>query len=556
MGTLVYEVGPWLARAAFTRFGEITTVAPQLPEQDQTFSPRIVTDLSFAYRISPGVELQIGSNNFFDAYPDLVADPRLTKKAQCPIAASPASSASTARPIVPRATSGSDAQMSLHSNAERRSADPSSRAPSPAPLPRERLKAIIGGSTGNLVEWYDWYAYAAFTLYFAPHFFPSTDPTARLLGASAVFAVGFLMRPLGAWIMGIYADRKGRKSGLALSVTLMCAGSLLIAIAPTYERAGLLAPAVLVIARLIQGLSVGGEYGASATYLSEMAGKNRRGFFSSFQYVTLIGGQLLAIGVLLVLQASMSEAALDAWGWRIPFAIGAALAVVVFWIRRGLAETQSYKNVRAGPARKSGMLELFRHHPRQAATVMLLTAGGTLAFYAYSIYMQKFLVNTSGFGRETASRINGGTLFLFMLLQPLAGALSDRIGRRPLLIGFGTLGVLLTYPLFATLETTRDPVVAFALVMGGLIIVTGYTSINAVVKAEMFPAHIRALGVALPYALANTIFGGTAEWVALSFKSAGWERGFYWYVTVMIAVSLVVYLRMPDTRTTSEIVED
>jgi MHS family alpha-ketoglutarate permease-like MFS transporter len=432
-------------------------------------------------------------------------------------------------------------------------ADPGSDAPVSSGA---RMKAIVGGATGNLVEWYDWYAYAAFTLYFAPHFFPSADPTAQLLGAAAVFAVGFFMRPLGAWMMGIYADRKGRKSGLALSVTLMCAGSLLIAVAPTYERVGLLAPAVLLLARLMQGLSVGGEYGASATYLSEMAGKKRRGFFSSFQYVTLIGGQLVAIGVLLLLQAVMSEADLEAWGWRIPFAIGAVLAVVVFWIRRGLAETESFKNAQSSDAPKSGALALFKHHPREAMTVMLLTAGGTLAFYAYSIYMQKFLVNTSGFSRETASQINGATLFLFMLLQPVAGALSDRIGRKPLLIGFGVAGVLCTYPLFATLETTRDPVTAFLLVMGGLIIVTGYTSINAVVKAELFPAHIRALGVALPYALANTLFGGTAEYVALTFKDAGWERGFYWYVTAMIAVSLVVYVRMKDTRDSSAIVED
>ncbi len=421
---------------------------------------------------------------------------------------------------------------------------------------RDRLKAIIGGSTGNLVEWYDWYAYAAFTLYFAPHFFPSGDSTAQLLGAAAVFAVGFFMRPIGAWIMGIYADRKGRKSGLALSVTLMCAGSLLIAIAPTYETVGLIAPAILVLARLMQGLSVGGEYGASATYLSEMAGKNRRGFFSSFQYVTLIGGQLTAIGVLLLLQATMSEAALEAWGWRIPFAIGAVLAVVVFWIRRGLAETESFKNSKDTDAPKSGMFALFKHHPREAITVMLLTAGGTLAFYAYSIYMQKFLVNTTGLSREVASQINGGTLFVFMLLQPIAGALSDKIGRRPLLIGFGVLGVLCTYPLFSTLETTRDPTTAFFLVLGGLVIVTGYTSINAVVKAELFPAHIRALGVALPYALANTIFGGTAEYVALRFKNAGWERGFYWYVTAMIAISLVIYIRMRDTRQHSAIAED
>ncbi|MDQ1156310.1 MHS family alpha-ketoglutarate permease-like MFS transporter [Sphingomonas sp. SORGH_AS 950] len=421
---------------------------------------------------------------------------------------------------------------------------------------RERLKAIIGGSTGNLVEWFDWYVYSAFTLYFAPHFFPSEDRTAQLLSAAAVFAVGFIMRPIGAWVMGIYADRKGRKAGLSLSVTLMCLGSLIIAVTPGYATIGIAAPALLVLARLMQGLSVGGEYGASATYLTEMAGKDRRGFFSSFQYVTLISGQLLAICVLLILQATLSEAALDEWGWRVPFALGAVLAVVVFYIRRGLAETKSFENAKKDGAPQSGLIQLFTKHPRETLTVMLLTAGGTLAFYAYSIYMQKFLVNTSGFSREVASQINAVTLFVFMLLQPVAGGLSDRIGRKPLMVAFGIAGVLFTYPIFSTLATTRDPMVAGGLVMIALIIVTGYTSINAVVKAELFPAHIRALGVALPYALANTIFGGTAESVALLFKKAGFEQGFYWYVTAMIGVSLIVYLRMRDTRNHSQIVED
>ncbi|SEQ69227.1 MFS transporter [Sphingobium sp. YR768] len=425
-----------------------------------------------------------------------------------------------------------------------------------APTQAQRLKAIIGGSTGNLVEWYDWYAYAAFTLYFAPHFFPSEDRTAQLLSAAGIFAVGFLMRPIGAWLMGVYADRHGRKSGLTLSVALMCAGSLLIGITPGYETIGVAAPLLLVLARLMQGLSIGGEYGASATYLSEMAGKSRRGFFSSFQYVTLIAGQLVAICVLLLLQATLTEAQLDAWGWRIPFFIGGALAIIVFWLRRGLAETQSFAVAKAQGAPKSSFVELITNHPRETLTVMLLTAGGTIAFYAYSIYMQKFLVNTSGLSRETASQINAVTLFLFMLLQPVAGALSDRIGRKPLMVGFGVLGMLCTYPIFTTLATTKDPVVAGALVMVGLVIVTGYTSINAVVKAELFPAHIRALGVALPYALANTLFGGTAEFVALWFKQAGMEQAFYIYVTVMIAISLTVYVKMRDTAKNSLIAED
>ena len=419
-----------------------------------------------------------------------------------------------------------------------------------------RLRNIVGGSAGNLVEWYDWYVYSAFTLYFAPVFFPAGDRTAELLSAAAVFAVGFLMRPIGAWAMGIYADRRGRKAGLTVSVALMCGGSLLIAVTPTYAAIGAWAPAILVAARMLQGLSVGGEYGASATYLSEMAGRERRGFFSSFQYVTLISGQLIALAVLILLQAVMSEAALEAWGWRIPFAIGAALAVVVFWIRRRLTETESFEKAREGGAPKASGWGLFRDHPREALLVMALTAGGTLAFYAYTTYMQKFLVNTSGFSRQTATQVTAAALFLFMLLQPAAGALSDRVGRRPLMIGFGLLGLFLTYPIFRTLETVRDPFLAFLLVFGALLIVTGYTSINAVVKAELFPAHTRALGVALPYALANTLFGGTAEYAALWFKDAGVERAFYWYVTGMIGLSLIVYWRMRDTREHSLILED
>lgn len=419
-----------------------------------------------------------------------------------------------------------------------------------------RLWHIVGGSAGNLVEWYDWYTYSAFALYFAPTFFPQGDATAQLLNAAAVFAVGFVMRPIGAWLMGMYADRKGRKAGLTLSVSLMCAGSLTIAATPGYADIGPWAPALLTLARLMQGLSVGGEYGASATYLSEMAGRERRGFYSSFQYVTLIAGQLTALGVLLALQSSVSEADLENWAWRIPFAVGGALAVLVFWLRRRLAETESFHNAQRAGAPKSCGRALFRRHPRQALLVMALTAGGSLAFYAYTAYMQKFLVNTSGFSREKATQIAAAALFLYMLLQPAAGALSDRIGRKPLLIAFGVLGLSCTYPLFKTLETVKDPWVAFLLVFAALLVVTGYTAINAVVKAELFPAHIRTLGVALPYALANALFGGTAEYLALWFKSQGMEQGFYIYVSLMAGLSLIAYARMRDSRRHSLIAED
>lgn len=357
------------------------------------------------------------------------------------------------------------------------------------------------------------------------------------------------MRPIGAWLMGVYGDRRGRRAALTLSVSLMCAGSMLVAVLPGYDRIGVAAPALLVLARMLQGLSVGGEYGASATYLSEVSEQLRRGLWSSLQYVTLIAGQLIALGVLLLLQLFLSRGELEAWGWRVPFVIGGALSVVVFVLRRGLVETAKRTE---GPSRSSTWT-LVREHPREAAVVVGLTAGGTLAFYAYTTYMQKFLVVTSGFDKPAATRIMAAALFVFMLLQPAFGALSDRVGRRPVMIAFGVLGVLLTVPLFSTIGRTHDPYLAFALVVGALVIVSGYTAINAVVKAELFPADIRTLGVALPYAVANTMFGGTAEYVALWFKRGGHEERFYWYVTAMIAVSLVVYVRMRDTKIHSRI---
>jgi Arabinose efflux permease len=410
------------------------------------------------------------------------------------------------------------------------------------------------------VEWYDWYVYSAFALYFAKSFFPPASQTAQLLDSAAVFALGFLMRPVGGWLMGRYADRRGRRAALSLSVLLMCVGSLLIAVTPSYAAIDVAAPLLLVFARLLQGLSVGGEYGASATYLSEMAGRRLRGFYSSFQYVTLIGGQLIALGVLLVLQRTLSVGALEQWGWRVPFAIGGALAVAALWLRRGLDETTSFEVARAEQAAAPGVTRApFRElmdYPREIATVVGLTAGGTVAFYTFTTYAQKFLANTAGFSKAAATEISALTLLLFMLAQPLVGYLSDRVGRRPVLMTFGVLGTLGTVPLLTALGAARTEGRAFALLMAALLAVSGYTAINAVVKAELFPTSIRALGVALPYAVAVSVFGGTAEYLALWAKSIGHERWFYWYVTACIAASLAVYATMPETRTTSRIVED
>jgi MHS family alpha-ketoglutarate permease-like MFS transporter len=411
----------------------------------------------------------------------------------------------------------------------------------------QRLKSIVGGSLGNLVEWYDWYVYSAFSIYFAKSFFPKDNDTAQLLNTAGIFALGFLMRPVGGWLMGTYADRHGRKKALTFSILLMSFGSLLITLAPSYAQIGIAAPALLVLARVVQGLSVGGEYGTSATYLSEMATHKNRGFYSSFQYVTLIMGQLTALGVLLMLQHFfLTEKELYVWGWRIPFAIGAVLAISVMYLRRSLQESASFVQKEKQPAR--GTLAALAKHPKAVLTVIGLTLGGTVAFYTFTTYMQKFLINTVKFSNNTATLISSLTLIVFMLLQPVFGALSDRIGRRPLLIAFGILGTLFTVPIMHALSGTTDQWTAFFLIMAALVVVSGYTSINAVVKAELFPAEIRALGVGFPYAVAVSIFGGTAEYIALWFKQEGHASWFFWYVTGCIAISLVIYLFMQDTR--------
>ncbi len=421
---------------------------------------------------------------------------------------------------------------------------------------RHRIKSIIGGSIGNLVEWYDWYVYAAFSIYFAKTFFPGGDQTAQLLNTALIFALGFLVRPIGGWLMGIYADRRGRKEALTMSVLLMCFGSLIIAFTPGYETIGIFAPLLLFIARLFQGLSLGGEYGCSATYLSEMATRDRRGFYSSFQYVTLISGQLVALMVLVLLQqVFLTNDEISAWGWRIPFFIGALCAIVAIYLRRNIDETSAFESKKKDQPRENLVAALMKH-PRAVMTVVGLTMGGTLAFYTYTIYMQKFLVNTVGMTKDDATLISTAALFVFMLLQPVVGALSDLIGRRPVLIAFGVFGTLFTVPILSTLSHATNPWTAFGLIMAALVIVSGYTSINAVVKAELFPAEVRALGVGLPYAVTVSIFGGTAEYIALWFKSIGHEPLFYWYVTICIAASLAVYLVMPDTKRTSRIETD
>jgi MHS family alpha-ketoglutarate permease-like MFS transporter len=416
-----------------------------------------------------------------------------------------------------------------------------------------RIWAIVGGSSGNLVEWYDFYVYSFTSIYFASEFFPKGDPTTQLLNTAAIFAAGFLMRPIGSWLFGRIADKRGRRASMMIAVILMCSGSLLVAVLPTYASVGIAAPALLLLARLLQGLSVGGEYGTSATYMSEVALHRHRGFLASFQYVTLIGGQLLAVLVLVVIQQFLSDAELKAWGWRIPFVIGAVAAVVAFFLRRSLAETASSA---ARNQSDAGTIAGVLRYPRSFFTVLGFTAGGSLVFYTFTTYMQKYLVNTAGMNPRSASAVMTAALFCYMLLQPVFGALSDRLGRRNSMICFGVCTVVTTVPILGALAHVTDSYSAFGLIILAMAGVSFYTSISGLVKAELFPMHVRALGVGLSYAIANAAFGGSAEYVAFWLKKIGYESTFSWYVTALCGVSLIAAISMPDTRRQGHLTEN
>ena len=406
---------------------------------------------------------------------------------------------------------------------------------------RTRICAIIGASSGNLVEWFDFYVYSFCSLYFAHIFFPTGNPTTQLVQTAGIFAAGFLMRPIGGWLFGRIGDRHGRKTSMLISVCMMCFGSLTIACLPGYATLGVWAPVLLLLARLFQGLSVGGEYGTSATYMSEVAVEGRKGYYASFQYVTLIGGQLLALLTVVVLQHLLAPETLRSWGWRIPFAIGAALAIVALFLRRTLNETTNDKTRQHQDA---GRLRGLWKHRRAFFMVIGFTASGSLSFYTFTTYMQKYLVNSAGMETQSASGLMTLALLIFMLIQPLIGGLSDKIGRRNSMLIFSAGAVLCTVPILTLLQHTDNGWLLFSLVILALLVTSFYTSISGIVKAEMFPPEVRALGVGLSYAVANAIFGGSAEYVALSLKAAGHEPWFFWYVSGMGALALLVSLML------------
>jgi MFS transporter, MHS family, alpha-ketoglutarate permease len=418
---------------------------------------------------------------------------------------------------------------------------------------QSRLISIVGGSAGNVIEWFDFLAYSVFSIYFSKAFFPGGNMTAQLLNTAAIAAVGYVVRPLGSWLIGVLADRHGRRVALSAAVAMMSLGSFMIAVTPGYASIGIAAPIVLVIARLLQGFSMGGEAGTSATYLAEMAPAGRRGFFVGFVQVTVVFGQLLAMFLLLLLQyVLLTPAQLDAWGWRIPFYIGAALSLFALFLRRGIDETDAFVESRSTAPQENLLAVLIRYR-RQVLLSIGISIGGTVSFYTFTVYLQKYMVNTAGFGRDRATLIATAALVIYMFFQPLYGLLSDLVGRKPVMLIFGVGGTLLTVPIMQALGSVHSAGLALLLNLSGLLILSGFSSIHWLVKSELFPAEIRALGVGLPFAVVSSIMGGTTEWIALKLKDAGQESYFFYYVSACAAVSLISYILMPETRRASSL---
>ncbi len=408
-----------------------------------------------------------------------------------------------------------------------------------------RIKGIVGAASGNLVEWFDFYIYAVFAAYFTHALTaPDMEPTTKAIYVWGVFAASFFMRPIGSWLFGRIADRHGRKKSMVISICLMALSSFLFAALPTYDQVGMLAPFLLLMVRLLQGLSVGGEYGAVATYMSELGLKGQRGFFASFQYVTLSGGQLLASLLGVILLGFMTEQQLNDGGWRIPFVIGGVAALLSLAARSRLEETLS--NEDAEREESGSLIALLKQHWKTFLLVVGYTSAGSLTFYVVTVYSKTYLTNI-GMDGKTVGFIMTTALFVFMIAQPFFGMLSDRIGRRASMLAFSLLSAICIYPVMVTgMRSFADsPVIITLLLIFLMMLLSFYTSISGLVKAEMFPPHVRALGVGFSYAVGNALFGGSAPSVALLFKDAGIENTFFVYVIIMLIICFFCSWALP-----------
>ena len=403
-------------------------------------------------------------------------------------------------------------------------------------------KVILAGTVGNAIEWFDWTIYATFAVFFAKQFFPSDDPTASLLATFAIFAVGFFMRPLGGIVLGIFSDRYGRKAALAATIIMMAGGSLMIGLSPTYESIGIFAPIILVLARLLQGLSLGGEFASAATYLSEMAPKNKRGFYSSFMFFSSAIGILMASGLAWALTSSLTETQMSEYGWRIPFILGAIGGLVGMWIRKSVPDSEMTHKKESV---KNPLAVLIKRHPKETLRIVGISILTTFAFYIFVVYVPTYAIKVLGAEPQTAFAANTVGLIIFMLCQPVFGWLSDKIGRKPQWIVFAVGYLVFFYPIIKWMDGTFASILLVELF--GLVLYALYTAIGPAVMSEQFPTEVRAVGIGAPYNLMVALLGGTTPYVLTWLQSIGKQDYFYFMVLVGALLTLITFIKMPET---------
>lgn len=416
-------------------------------------------------------------------------------------------------------------------------------------LSGKQRKAIVAGAIGNTVEWVDWAVYGTLAPVFASQFFPTEDEVAALLSTLAVFAVGFVMRPIGGAFLGAYADRHGRKKGLMLTISMMAGAAFVIAICPTYAAIGVAAPIILLLARLTQGFSAGGEFGSSSTFLVESAAPKRRAFAGSWQQVSVGAGVLIASVMGTILTSTLSEAAMQSWGWRLAFIVGGLLGLVGLWLRISVEETDSFQQMQADDGRPKGnpLVTMLTKHPRAALRVVGITIAGTLTYYIWISYMPGYANTAVGIPLDRAFLANTIAVAYFLCLLPFVALLSDRIGRKKTLLAFAIGFMVIAYPGFLLLELGGFwPLLVVE--VAGVTLLAGYSANCAAVMAEQFPPEVRTTGIGLPYSLAVALFGGTAPYITTWMSSHDLRDWVWLYVAAAAAVGVAVYATMPETR--------
>ncbi len=421
-------------------------------------------------------------------------------------------------------------------------------AASPAAAARVRRRAVISCMVGNLFELFDFGVYGYFAAAIGRAIFPAADPYTSILGSFATYGVGFVMRPVGAMVLGSYGDRHGRKKALVLTVTVMATATGLTGLVPSYERIGIAAPLLLVLFRLLQGFSTGGEWGGATTFMIEYAPPGRRGLFGSLQQISTGLGQLCSISAAFLLNSWLDQPTLDDWGWRVPFLVGFLLAPVGYYLRSRVSETPAFeRNAAADRITRSPLRTAFTTHRGAVATCFGLTIIWTVATFVFLTFMPTFAVQTLKIAPATALASTTLAALVNLGFLPLAGMLSDRIGRKPLMMTAAAGFLLLAYPLFFLV--TAQPSFA-TLLLAQAVGAFFYSMFNGVAPAalcELFPTSVRYTALSVGYNGAVMIFGGFAPFIAtFLIKETGNPVAPTYYVMACALVSLIVVARLKD----------